>query len=142
MAGWRVGMVLGDAALINPVLKVKSNMDSGMFYGLQKGAIAALQSSENWYQSMNEIYANRKKRMLQLIDQLDLTYNPDQTGMFIWAKLPKQHTSSEAYVDHLLDEKHLFIAPGTIFGSQGEGYVRFSLCVEEEMIIKAIKRFV
>jgi len=142
MAGWRVGMVLGDAALINPVLKVKSNMDSGMFYGLQKGAIAALQSSENWYQSMNEIYANRKKRMLQLIDQLDLTYNPDQTGMFIWAKLPKQHTSSEAYVDHLLDEKHLFIAPGTIFGSQGEGYVRFSLCVEEEMIIKAIERFV
>ncbi len=139
MAGWRIGMLLGNSEAIQAVLKVKSNMDSGMFYGLQKGAITALGASATWYQSMNATYAQRKKRMLELIDRLGLTYDPHQVGMFVWAKLP-DHTPAKNYVDQLLENKHLFIAPGTIFGAQGEGYVRFSLCVEENTIEKASAR--
>jgi aspartate/methionine/tyrosine aminotransferase len=141
MAGWRVGMVLGSKENINAVLKVKSNMDSGMFYGIQKGAIAALQSGPEWFADLDEVYAKRRKLMFQLADKLGCAYSEDAVGMFVWCKLPKGAPSSEEFVDEVLYDKNIFIAPGTIFGSNGEGYIRFSLCVKEEKIKEAIERF-
>ncbi len=140
MAGWRVGMVLGSSEHITSVLKIKSNMDSGMFYGIQKGAITALQSGADWFTSLDEVYERRRTLMYQLADKLGAVYDTDTAGMFVWAKLPKGEKSSEAYIDALLHKKSIFIAPGTIFGSNGEGYIRFSLCVTEEKIKEAIDR--
>lgn len=141
MAGWRVGMVLGSEEHINAVLKVKSNMDSGMFYGIQKGAIAALQSGKDWFDALDELYTSRRELMFQLADKLNCTYDKNAVGMFVWAKLPLGIKSAEQFVDGILYDKNVFIAPGTIFGSNGEGYVRFSLCVTEDNIRKAIERF-
>lgn len=141
MAGWRVGMVLGSSENINAILKVKSNMDSGMFYGIQKGAIEALKSDADWFKELNQVYATRRNLMYQLVDKLGATYNKNAVGMFVWAKLPAGSKSSEEYIDDLLYDKNIFIAPGTIFGSNGEGYIRFSLCVKEEKIKEALARF-
>lgn len=141
MAGWRVGMLLGSASLIQNVLKVKSNMDSGMFYGIQKGAIEALQSASSWYESMNEIYRKRRAWIWKLADVLNCKYDRSATGMFVWAKLPEDAPDAETFIDEILYSKHVFITPGTIFGSQGAGYIRFSLCVPEESIKNALQRW-
>ncbi len=141
MAGWRVGMVLGSAEHVTAVLKIKSNMDSGMFYGIQKGAITALKSSADWFEKLDATYKQRRNLMFQLVDKIGAVYDTDTAGMFVWAKLPEGSKSSEAFIDELLYSKHIFIAPGTIFGSNGEGYIRFSLCVEEDNIKEAIDRF-
>lgn len=140
MAGWRVGMVLGNTKLIDAILKVKSNMDSGMFYGIQKGAIEALKLDNNWFNHQNEIYTKRRNLIFQLAEKLNCTYSKEAVGMFVWAKLP-EGISAEEFIDTILIEKHIFITPGTIFGSNGNGYIRFSLCVSEEKIEEAIKRF-
>ena len=141
MAGWRVGMVLGNAACIDAVLKVKSNMDSGMFFGIQKGAIAALKSDKSWFDSMNAVYAKRRVLTEQLAEKLNCKVYKEGVGLFVWAKLPEGISSSEAFIDQILHEKYIFITPGTIFGSNGEGYIRFALCVKEEKIQEAIDRF-
>ena len=139
MAGWRVGMLSGAARHIQNVLKVKSNMDSGMFYGVQKGAIEALNTSKDWFDNLNTTYKKRRDLVWKLASQLGCTYDKNTTGMFVWAKLPND-LDSEEYIDNLLLEKHIFIAPGTIFGSNGKGYVRFSLCADENVINEAIVR--
>ena len=139
MAGWRVGMLLGNATHIKEVLKVKSNMDSGMFYGIQKGAIQALQLSDDWFLDQNKIYQERRDLIWQLADQLDCTYDRNSTGLFVWAKIPKGKKATEV-TDSILYDKDIFITPGTVFGSQGEGYIRFSLCVTSAIIKKAISR--
>ncbi|WP_395065974.1 pyridoxal phosphate-dependent aminotransferase [Flavobacterium sp.] len=140
MAGWRVGMVLGNSKFIDSILKVKSNMDSGMFYGIQKGAIEALKLGKEWFESQNEIYTKRRNLIFQLAEKLECTFDKNSVGLFVWAKLPAG-IQSEEFIDNLLYEKHLFLTPGAIFGSNGEGYIRFSLCVKEENIVEAIKRF-
>lgn len=140
MAGWRVGMMLGNEENINAVLKVKSNMDSGMFYGIQKGAIKALQSSADWFKNLNRIYKRRRDLIFKLADKLNCSYDKNAVGMFVWAKLPEGVDSSEKFIDDILNEKSIFITPGTIFGSNGEGYIRFSLCVSENKIKEAINR--
>ena len=139
MAGWRVGMLTGSAAHLQNVIKVKSNMDSGMFYGIQKGAIEALNSSKNWFSDLNKIYAERRQLVWKLATALNCTFETATSGMFVWAKLPSG-LKSETFIDNLLQEHHVFIAPGTIFGSNGEGYIRFSLCAPKESIQSAIKR--
>lgn len=139
MAGWRVGMVLGKSDFINAILKVKSNMDSGMLFGVQKAAIEALNCSKLWYVSLNQVYEERRKLVWQLADALNCTYDTEASGMFIWAKLPP-FLKSEEFIDLLLKENDIFITPGTIFGSNGEGYVRFSLCASTEVIEEAIAR--
>lgn len=141
MAGWRVGMVLGNEEHINAVLKVKSNMDSGMFYGIQKGAVVALQSGQEWFEHLDEVYTRRRELMFQLAEKLGCTYDSNAVGMFVWCKLPEGSLPSEEFIDQVLYDKDIFIAPGTIFGSNGEGYIRFSLCVKEEKIKEAIERF-
>lgn len=140
MAGWRVGMVSGNKTLLDAVLKVKSNMDSGMFYGIQKGAIAALKLGKEWFESQNEIYTKRRNLIFELAQKMNCTFDKTAVGLFVWAKLPTG-IASEPFIDELLYDKHIFLTPGTIFGSNGKGYIRFSLCVKEEHIIEAIKRF-
>ncbi|WP_296314086.1 pyridoxal phosphate-dependent aminotransferase [Winogradskyella sp. UBA3174] len=139
MAGWRVGMLVGNYDYINAVLKVKSNMDSGMFYGIQKGAIEALQCSDMWFVSLNSVYELRRELIWELADALNCTYDKYATGLFVWAKSPPD-LKSEEFTDLVLKEHSIFLAPGTVFGSNGEGYVRFSLCASEEIIKEAIAR--
>ena len=141
MAGWRVGMLIGDKSYINSVIKVKSNMDSGMFYGIQKGAIEALNSPKNWFSDLNFIYSERRKLIWELATALNCNFEINTSGMFVWAKLP-DGISSVSFIDKLLKDYNLFIAPGNIFGSNGEGYIRFSLCAPEEIIKEAIKRVI
>ncbi|SHG01672.1 hypothetical protein SAMN05444483_104108 [Salegentibacter echinorum] len=139
MAGWRIGMLCGSEKNLNTVLKVKTNMDSGMFYPLQAGAASALRLNGNWFSSQNEIYQQRKNKVLELAKALDCVPEKDQIGMFVWAKIPQGKTA-EGFVDFLLNKYHIFTAPGFIFGSNGEDYIRFSLCATEENIERAIKR--
>ena len=141
MSGWRVGMLLGAEDYINAVLTVKSNMDSGMFYGIQKGAAAVLTEGTSWFNELNLVYKSRRELMWQLADVLGCTYDREAAGMFIWAKLPEGSLDAEAFIDDILIDKSIFITPGTIFGSQGAGYIRFSLCVSEDKIREAISRF-
>ncbi|UJH92768.1 aminotransferase class I/II-fold pyridoxal phosphate-dependent enzyme [Antarcticibacterium sp. 1MA-6-2] len=139
MAGWRIGMVCGSEKHLNTILKVKTNMDSGMFFPLQAGAAAALRLPVEWFDSQNDIYTGRKNKVLELAAALGCKPTKEQTGMFVWAKVPEGETS-EGFVNKLLYNHSIFTAPGFIFGSQGEGYVRFSLCATEENIDKAINR--
>lgn len=139
MSGWRVGMVCGNKANITNILTVKSNMDSGMYYPIQKAAIAVLNSPNSWFDKMNDIYEERRVLVKKLADSLNCEYDNKSSGMFIWAKI-NNDTKSKEFINELLDKYNIFIAPGDIFGSNGEGYVRFSLCATKELITKAIKR--
>lgn len=141
MAGWRVGMVCGKSTFLDQILKVKSNMDSGMFYGIQKGAIAALKLDNSWFESQNVIYEKRQQLVYQLAEKLGCTFDKNAVGMFVWAKLPANFTDDKAYVNELLYDKNLFITPGSIFGNNGNGYIRFSLCIDASKIKEAISRF-
>ena len=139
MAGWRVGMVLGNKDFLESVLKVKSNMDSGMFYGIQKGAIAALRLGNDWFEAQNQMYRQRRHLVIQLAQKMQCTVDINAVGLFVWAKLP-QGIQSEPFIDQMLHKNHLFVTPGTIFGSNGEGYIRFSLCTSAAKIQEAIDR--
>lgn len=141
MAGWRVGMVSGKSEFIEAILKVKSNMDSGMFYGIQMGAIEALKLDKSWFDSQNLIYQKRRNLTFQLAKKIGCTYDENSVGLFVWAKLPSEIKSAENFVDEMLYKKDIFITPGTIFGSNGEGYIRFSLCVKEDKLQEALLRF-
>ncbi len=140
MAGWRVGMALGNTDHINTILKVKSNMDSGMFYGIQQGAIAALNMGQDWFTELNKIYKERRSLIFKIADKLNCKYDKEATGMFVWAKLPAHIANAEELVDKLLYEHDIFITPGSIFGTNGKAYVRFSLCVNQELIQEALDR--
>ena len=140
MSGWRVGMLVGSSKNIEKVLKVKSNMDSGMFYGIQKGAISALNLDSSWFEDLNKIYSERRKLIWKLAEKLNCSFDKSSKGLFVWAKLPNNIKSSEKFIDKILNENKIFIAPGTIFGSNGEGYIRFSLCIDEYKIEEAINR--
>jgi LL-diaminopimelate aminotransferase len=140
MAGWRMGILSGSKENINHVLRVKSNMDSGMFYGTQQGAIAALQQPQSWFDHINAIYRERREQVWKLAEAMGCTFSRDNSGMFVWAKLPDGHNDSERFIDRLLHEEHIFLAPGTIFGSAGQGYIRFSLCIDKSLIVEAINR--
>ncbi len=139
MAGWRVGMLIGKEEFLDEILKVKTQMDSGMFYGIQKGAIAALEMSNDWFAKLNDTYEKRRKLIWELAEKLNCTFDKNTSGMFVWAKLSIGKKSEEV-VDDLLYQNNIFVAPGTIFGSKGEGYIRFSLCINEEKIKEAISR--
>ena len=110
-----------------------------MFYGIQQGAISALKVSSSWFSEMNKVYKNRRKLVWKIADTLGCSYDKNTTGMFVWAKTP-EGVKAENMVDDLLYNKDIFIAPGFIFGSSGEGYIRFSLCVSEEKIKEALER--
>lgn len=139
LAGWRVGMVVGDSQYLTEILKVKSNVDSGMYYPIQKGAAEALRQPKEWFEELNKQYEKRRKIVHEMCDILDLEYKKDDVGMFVWAKI-KNGQKSEDWCDQRLDTNKVFITPGTIFGSNGEGYVRFSLCADEKMLEESKRR--
>lgn len=140
MAGWRVGMVLGREDYIGAVLRVKSNIDSGMFLPVQHAAIKALENGPKWHEERNKIYADRRNLVFQLFDKLGFTYDKKQTGLFVWAKAPDHIQDVPAYSDEILYEKNIFITPGIIFGKNGQRYLRASLCVTKERMAQALER--
>jgi len=142
MAGWRIGMMLGKEEYLNAALVIKSNIDSGMFLGLQQAAIKALDNSDEWHRKRNEIYNERREWIFKILDLLQFEYKRDQVGLFVWAK-PKDATkvpNVATYVDELLYKAYVFITPGEIFGSNGSKFLRMSLCVPIEKIKEAYER--
>lgn len=140
MAGWRIGAAIGKAAFLQPVMKFKSNMDSGMFLPLQEAAAKALEADSTWFENQNTLYQERQKLVFQLMDIVGCRYDSAQTGMFVWAKVPDEYASGYALSDKILAENAVFITPGGIFGTQGNGYVRISLCAKEDVFKEAIER--
>lgn len=139
MAGWRVGMVCGREEYVNAILRVKSNVDSGMFKPVQEASVEALNLPSSWFDEVNAEYAERRKLAMKILDIVDCTYDIKQSGMFMWAKIPDGRESEE-FIEEILQERFVFITPGTVFGSNGEGYVRISLCSNKEMFNEAIQR--
>jgi LL-diaminopimelate aminotransferase len=140
MAGWRVGWISGAKEYLDAVLKVKSNIDSGMFLGIQKAAVEALQNPPEWHASQNQVYQRRRKLAEQIAGALGCTWQQEQTGMFLWARLPEHLLPAETLVDKLLREHHIFLTPGFIFGQKGEHFIRISLCCQEELLNEALQR--
>ncbi|MGH1365531.1 MAG: pyridoxal phosphate-dependent aminotransferase [Calditrichia bacterium] len=140
MAGWRIGMLIGATEYLQTALAVKSNLDSGMFQPIQQAASEALALQSNWLNKQSEIYRRRKQLAYHLLDALGCSYVKDTAGMFVWAQVANSVENVETFVDRLLFEKHVFIAPGFIFGSNGMRYVRISVCAPEERIQEAINR--
>ncbi|WP_462318136.1 pyridoxal phosphate-dependent aminotransferase [Marinilabilia sp.] len=140
MAGWRVGMAASNPEFIKYILRIKSNMDSGMFRPVQEAAAKALSLEKEWYEEVNKVYKQRKKLVLEIMENLRCTWQEDQVGMFIWAKIPDQYPSSKELSDKVLYEANVFITPGFIFGDRGEKYIRISLCTSEERLQESLSR--
>ena len=140
MAGWRLGILAGDAGIIDAVLKIKSNIDSGIFIPIQKAAITALRNSEAWHKQRNDTYRERREVAYRILDKLGFSYTRNQAGMFVWAKAPDSVPSVEAFIDQLFHEKHIFITPGTIFGKNGERYIRIALTRDAELLEHALRK--
>ncbi len=128
MAGWRVGVLCGSDDRIADVLRFRSNMDSGMFLPLQLAAVKALQLYDDWYSDVNDIYADRKAQICKVLDLLGCSYAPDQTGMFVWARVPEGCNDGYYLSDIILKQCKVFVTPGGIFGTEGKNYIRVSLC--------------
>ena len=142
MAGWRIGMLLGKAEYLNAAMTVKSNIDSGMFQGLQQAAIKALSNSDEWHAKRNAIYNERREWVYKILDLLGFEYSKEQVGLFVWAK-PKDLTAIPdiaAYIDKILYDSYVFFTPGEIFGSNGKKFLRLSLCVTAEKMKEAYER--
>lgn len=140
MAGWRLGWVAGRKEYIDAVLRVKSNMDSGMFLGLQHAAVEALKNGKAWFDQVNDLYARRKKVAVKLLDVLGCACAKDQAGLFVWAKAGDDVADVEKWIDEILYATRVFITPGFIFGDAGKRYVRVSLCSTEESLQEALER--
>ena len=141
MPGWRVGMCLTNATFVSWIMKIKSNVDSGTFRGIQLAAAEALRNSAEWHHEANiETYSRRRQYAEQIMDVLGCTYDPKQVGMFLWGKIPADIQNVEDLTEKVLHEARVFITPGFIFGSNGERYIRISLCAKEEKIEAALER--
>ena len=141
MPGWRVGMCLANAEFISWILKIKSNIDSGTFRGIQLAAAEAMRNEEEWHQMANmQTYASRRKIAEQIMDVLNCKYDKDSVGMFLWGKIPAEYSNCEELTEKVLHEARVFITPGFIFGSKGERYIRISLCAKDEKMQEALER--
>jgi aspartate/methionine/tyrosine aminotransferase len=140
MAGWRIGMLCGSKERIEEVLRFKSNMDSGMFMPLQLAAAKALSLGADWYSHINSIYAERRAKVYQILDILNCRYSANQVGLFVWAKIPDHYKDAYALSDEILYGADVFLTPGGIFGSQGNRYIRISLCGDLSRFDQAISR--
>lgn len=140
MAGWRVGMVAGSKEYINTILKVKTNMDSGMFRPLQEAAVEALGNPPEWYDNLNDMYMERRAIAGEIMDILDCIYDKNQSGLFLWGKIPDRINSCELFVEEILHGANVFITPGFIFGKKGERFVRISLCADKLKLREAKNR--
>ena len=141
MPGWRVGMCLANPTFISWILKIKSNIDSGTFRGLQLAAAEALGNEAEWHHEANiEVYARRRQYAEQIMDTLGCTYDKNQVGMFLWGKIPEKYSDCEELTEKVLHEARVFITPGFIFGSNGQRYIRISLCANESVFAAALQR--
>lgn len=140
MAGWRVGMLCGNAAFLSDILRFKSNMDSGMYLPVQLAAVEALRNDLSWYEDLNKIYRERQQKVFELMNLLGCRFDTQQKGMFVWAKVPPQYADGFELSDYILYGANVFITPGGIFGSAGEGYIRISLCAQVSVFEAAIER--
>lgn len=140
MAGWRVGMIGGINENLNHILKVKSNFDSGMYKPIQLAAAKALSLNSKWYFDLNLEYTERRNLVWEILDHLECIYSKDSSGLFVWARIPKKFKNSDKFSDYLLYNLEIFATPGSIFGSNGNKYARFSLCASQEVLQKTIAR--
>ena len=140
MPGWRIGMIAANPTFISWILKVKSNIDSGMYRALQLAAVKALDADANWYEGNNANYASRRHIAEEIMDTLGCTYDKSQVGMFLWGRIPDHLTDVEELTERVLHEARVFIVPGFIFGSNGSRYIRISLCAKNEMLEEALNR--
>ncbi|MEO1625219.1 MAG: aminotransferase class I/II-fold pyridoxal phosphate-dependent enzyme [Bacteroidota bacterium] len=140
MAGWRIGMLAGDRERLATILRFKSNMDSGMFRPMQLAAVSALNNPASWYKSLNEIYQRRRQKAFELLDLLGCRYQKDQCGLFVWAAVPSAYENGYQLSDEILYQHDVFLTPGGIFGSQGDAYVRVSLCNKQSTFEEVLQR--
>jgi len=140
MAGWRIGMIAGHSDYVKNLLKVKSNMDSGMFLAIQMAAVEALKSPDSWYDKVNEIYGKRRKIVEEIMDLLNCKFDKSQVGLFVWGRIPDEIINCELYIEEILNKTNVFITPGFIFGENGMRYIRISLCATEKRLLEAKER--
>ncbi|TAL77552.1 MAG: aminotransferase class I/II-fold pyridoxal phosphate-dependent enzyme [Bacteroidetes bacterium] len=140
MAGWRIGMVAGHSEYIRNVLRVKSNMDSGMFLPIQMAAVEALNNPESWYDTVNAVYIRRRKIVEEIMVILNCRFDRSQIGLFVWGRIPEEIINCELYVEEILNKSNVFITPGFIFGENGQRYIRISLCANEKRLYEAKER--
>lgn len=140
MAGWRVGMVAGNPEFISWIRRVKSNIDSGQFRPVMEGAVRALSQPDSWYENINNVYKRRRAVAERVMDALGCTFDPNQTGLFLWGRVNDKVDNVEEFCDRILHEAHVFITPGFIFGRNGQRYVRISLCATEQRLSEACER--
>ncbi len=140
MAGWRMGMVASNPQFINWILKVKSNVDSGQFKPAMLAAAAALDADDAWFADLNTSYAERRAVAERIMTALGCTFDPAQRGLFLWGRIPDSETGSEAMADRVLRDCRVFLTPGFIFGSNGDRYIRISLCAPPERLNEALNR--
>lgn len=142
MPGWRVAMLVTNAQFVQWILKVKTNVENGTFRAIQIAAADALtNNSDEWHREANvAVYASRRVLAEEIMTALGCTFDPAQTGMFLWGRIPESYSNAEELTERVLHEAHVFITPGFIFGSNGERYIRISLCAKDENIRKALER--
>ncbi|MEE3385694.1 MAG: aminotransferase class I/II-fold pyridoxal phosphate-dependent enzyme [Prevotella sp.] len=141
MPGWRVGLCASNAQFISWILKVKSNIDSGTFRGIQLAAAEAYDNSDEWHREANiNTYRRRRKIAEEIMTTLGCQYDPEQVGMFLWGKIPERYADAEELTERVLHEARVFITPGFIFGSNGKRYIRISLCAKDEKMKEALER--
>ena len=142
MAGWRIAMVASNKQFVQWILRVKSNVDSGQFRPMMEAAVTALSLENDWYDNLNKEYAQRREIAEKIMQALGCTYDSTQRGLFLWGRIPASEVSGQALADRLLANLHIFITPGFIFGSQGERYIRISLCATTERLTEALQRII
>jgi len=141
MPGWRVGMCATNSRFIQWILKIKSNIDSGTFRGIQLAAAEAYRNSEQWHRKANiETYRRRRETAEKIMRTLGCEYDEKQVGMFLWGRIPERYANAEELTERVLHEARVFITPGFIFGSNGERYIRISLCAKDDKIKEALER--
>ncbi|MCD7900050.1 MAG: aminotransferase class I/II-fold pyridoxal phosphate-dependent enzyme [Bacteroides sp.] len=140
MPGWRIGMLASNSTFVQWILKVKSNIDSGMFRPMQLAAAKALEAEADWYDFNNKNYEERRELAGAIMTSLGCSYDKKQVGMFLWGKIPDTYTNVEELTERILHQARVFITPGFIFGSNGARYIRISLCCKKERLKEALDR--
>ena len=141
MAGWRVGVIVGKKEWVDSILTFKSNMDTGMFYPIQAAAETALSLGLEWFDELNAVYYEREKQGYAILDALECSYRPHQAGLFIWAEIPEDYPGdSYRYSEEVMEATDVFLTPGAMFGTEGERYVRITLCCPAEQLERAARR--
>lgn len=142
MAGWRMAMLASNSRFIQWILKVKSNIDSGQFRPMMLAAVKALDAPDSWYSALNANYAGRRRVAEEIMRELGCTFDPRQRGLFLWGRIPDAEDSAETLADRILYDARVFITPGFIFGSNGQRYIRISLCASEDLLRRALDRII